>query len=212
MDGLGVVYVDGFIGGLKSFFHPESFNFDFYYPASTTEGNVSRMERVLHYYKIHGSLNWLESAEESFLNVYGIEKKDSEQMGVENVLIYPTPMKEHDTTGFPYSELFRKLANIIQQPQSVLITYGYSFGDSHINRLILEALTIPSFQLLIVSYSWSDNIKKIYNRFKDEPSVGFIIGSEFANWGTFVSNILPDLPTQDLEEKYQQKETKLKIF
>ena len=119
-------------------------------------------------------------------------------------------MKEHDTIGFPYSEMFRRLANTIQQPQSVLITYGYSFGDAHINRIIFEALTIPSFQLLLVSYSWSDNIKKIYTQFKDEPSVGFIIGEEFANWETFVTYILPDLPTQDLEEIYQQKRSKAK--
>lgn len=210
MDDLGVIYVDGFIGGLKKYFHPESFNFDYYYPAATTEGTVSRMERVLHFYKIHGSLNWIESKEESFLNIYGIEKKDSEQLDRDNVLIYPTPMKEQDTIGFPYSEMFRRLANTIQQPQSVLITYGYSFGDSHINRIILESLTIPSFQLLIVSYSWSESIKKMYHQFKDEPSVGFIIGPEFANWKTFVSDILPDLPTQDLEEIYQQKRSKTK--
>ncbi len=210
MDGLGVIYVDGFIGGLKSFFHPESFNFDYYYPAATTEGNVSRMERVLHYYKIHGSLNWIESKNESYLNVYGIEKKDTEQISSDNVLIYPTPMKEQDTVGFPYSEMFRRLANTIQQPQSVLVTYGYSFGDAHINRIIFEALTIPSFQLLIVSYNWTEDIKKIYVQFKDEPSVGFIIGEEFANWKTFVSNILPDLPTQDLEEIYQMKRSRAK--
>ena len=204
MDELGIIYVDGFIGGLKKFFHPESFNYDYYYPATTTEGNISRMERVLHYYKIHGSLNWIDNDDDSTWNIYGIEKKENEQES-ENVLIYPTPMKEQDTIGFPYSEMFRKLSNTIQQPQSVLLCFGYSFGDYHINRIILEALSIPSFQLIIISYTWSDNIKKIYKQFKDEPSVGFIIGPEFADWETFATNLLPDLPTIDLEEKYQHK-------
>ncbi len=206
MDQLGVIYVDGFIGGLQKFFHPEAFNFDYYYPAATTEGRVSRMERIIHYYKIHGSLNWVEADEASLHNIYGIEKKGVEFNGDEgNVLIYPTPMKENDTIGFPYSEMFRRFANTIQQPQSVLVTYGYSFGDAHINRIILEALTIPSFHLIVVSYSWSDSIKALYERFKSESSVSFIIGEHFANWPTFSTELLPDLPAMDLEEKYQAK-------
>ncbi len=212
MDELGVIYVDGFIGGLKKFFHPEAFNYDYYYPAATTEGKVSRLERVIHLYKLHGSLNWTVSNDNSFLNVYGIEKKPEEQIpdNGKEVLIYPTPMKESDTLGFPYSEIFRRFANTIQQPQSVLLTYGYSFGDAHINRIMFEALSIPSFQLIIVSYNWSENIKKIYDKFKNEPSVGFIIGPNFAQWQTFTNHILPDLPSQDLEEKYQQKREQAK--
>lgn len=210
MDDLGVIYVDGFIGGLKRYFHPEAFNFDYYYPATTTEGKVCRLERVLHLYKLHGSVNWVVSKENSFMNIYGIEKTPEEINPTSNkeILIYPTPMKECETLGFPYSEIFRKFANTIQQPQSVLITYGYSFGDAHINRIIFEALSIPSFQLVIISYSWSENIKKIYDKFKNEPSVGFIIGEYFADWHTFTNHILPDLPSQDLEEKYQQKREK----
>jgi hypothetical protein len=213
MDGLGVIYVDGFIGGLKKYFHPEAFNFDFYYPSSTTEGKVSRLERVLHFYKLHGSLNWVVSDDNSFMNVYNIEKKESEIIEYkQNLIIYPTPMKENDTLGYPYSELFRRFANTIQQPQSVLLTYGYSFGDPHINRIIFEALSIPSFQLIIISHSWSDNIKNIYNKYKNEPSIGFIIGEEFAKWDIFVKNILPDFPSQDLEEQYQTKRSKARTL
>lgn len=204
MDEMGVVYVDGFIGGLRRFFHPESFNYDYYYPAGTTEGKVSRMEKVLHYYKLHGSLNWEKSKDKSSLNVYGIEKLSTISK-MDDFLIYPTPMKEEDTIGFPYSELFRKFANSIQQPQSVLITYGYSFSDYHINRIIYEALSIPSFQLIVVSFGWTDGIKNLYNHFKEEPSIGFIIGSEYANWETFVTKILPDIASVDLEERYQRK-------
>ncbi len=213
MDELGVVYVDGFIGGLKKYFHPESFNFDYYYPAATTEGKVSRMERVLHYYKLHGSLNWIQSNTNDTLNIYGIEKKDKEIIDDENVLIFPTPLKEQDTIGFPYSDLFRRFANTIQQPQSVLITYGYSFGDAHINRIIFEALTIPSFQLIIVSYSWSYMISKIFEKFKDNKSVGFIIGGDgIADWKTFVNKILPDIPSENYEEKFQEKRNNAKSF
>jgi hypothetical protein len=204
MDDMGIVYVDGFIGGLRRFFHPESFNYDYYYPAGTTEGKVSRMEKVLHYYKLHGSLNWEKSNYKSTLNIYAIEKISTISES-DNFLIYPTPMKEEDTIGFPYSELFRRFADAIQQPQSVLIIYGYSFGDYHINRIIYEALSIPSFQLIIVSFGWTDGIKNLYDHFKEEPSVGFIIGKDYANWETFVTKILPDIASVDLEERYQRK-------
>ena len=55
MDKMGIMYVDGFIGTAERIFKPESFNFDFYYPAAATEGKVNRLERVIHFYKLHGS-------------------------------------------------------------------------------------------------------------------------------------------------------------
>ena len=36
----------------------ESYHYDLYYPGETTEGRVSRVDRVLHLYKLHGSINW----------------------------------------------------------------------------------------------------------------------------------------------------------
>ena len=59
-------------------------------------------------------------------------------------------------------------------------------------------------------YEQRIRIKKVYEKFKNEPSVGFIVGESFADWHTFTNHILPDLPSQDLEEKYQQKREKAK--
>lgn len=206
MDEMGIVYVDGFVGGLKSFFRPEAFNYDYYFPGGTTEGKVSRMERVLHYYKLHGSLSWVESKENSLMNVHGIQKKSGSLESDDVVLIYPTPMKEQDAIGFPYTEMFRRFANAIQQPQSVLVTYGYSFGDAHINRIICEALSVPSFQLVIGSYGWTPPIKYLYERSKEQPCIGFIIGEKYANWDTFVTRVIPDIPSVELEERYEKKQ------
>jgi hypothetical protein len=35
------------------------------------------------------------------------------------------------------------------QNNNILVTIGYSFSDEHINNLIFQAFTIPSFRLLI---------------------------------------------------------------
>lgn len=206
MDDMGLLYVDGFVGGIRRFFQPQAFNYDYYYPASTTEGRVTRLERVLHFYKLHGSLNWLESKPADATNVYGIEKLTAEPEAPSGVLIYPTPMKEHETLGFPYSELMRRFAGAVQQPQSVLVTYGYGFGDAHINRIIFEALNIPSFQLVIVSYGWTRGIKMIWDQRENLPCVGFIVGKEYAEWRTFANTLLPDLPTIELEERYENRQ------
>lgn len=73
MDKMGIVYVDGFVGTSERIFKPESFNFDFYYPATTTEGKVNRLERVIHFYKLYGSIDWLKVQGTSF-NIMGIAK------------------------------------------------------------------------------------------------------------------------------------------
>ena len=70
-----------------------------------------------------------------------------------DVMIYPSPLKVTEMNGYPYSEMFRHFSSHIHQPQSVLVTIGYSFQDSHINRLIYQALSIPSFVLIIVTPS-----------------------------------------------------------
>lgn len=68
-----------------------------------------------------------------------------------DVMIYPSPLKTTEMNGYPYSEMFRHFSSHIHQPQSVLFCIGYRFQDTHINRLIYQALSIPSFVLVIVT-------------------------------------------------------------
>lgn len=60
-DRLGVHYIDGFAGFHKRYFKPETFEFDLFYPGSTTSGKVQRIEKVVRYFKLHGSLSWISS-------------------------------------------------------------------------------------------------------------------------------------------------------
>lgn len=57
-DAEGAVLLDGSVGTLRRIFRPESYDLVFYFPAQTTEGRVHRFDRVLHLYKLHGSINW----------------------------------------------------------------------------------------------------------------------------------------------------------
>jgi hypothetical protein len=148
LDNLGVLYFDGFLGTISRTLRTESYHYDLYYPGETTEGRVTRVDRVLHLYKLHGSINWRRrSAGASDVAINHGNPDDSEYG---DVMIYPSPLKVTEMNGYPYSEMFRHFSAQIHQPQSVLIAIGYRFQDSHINRLIYQALSIPSFVLIIV--------------------------------------------------------------
>lgn len=148
LDNLGVLYFDGFLGTIDRTMRTESYHYDLYYPGDTTEGRVSRVDRVLHFYKMHGSINWRRRQTDT-TDVSISHSINEQEYG--DVMIYPSPLKVTEMNGYPYAEMFRHFSSNIHQPQSALLTIGYSFQDDHINRLIYQALSIPSFALIIVT-------------------------------------------------------------
>lgn len=119
------------------------------FPGHTTEGQVRRVDRVVHLYKLHGSSTWRRHGDGNHLDVT-MEQRPVGEDEYGDVMIYPSPVKLTEIHGYPYSEMLRHFAASIQQPQTVLFTVGYSFADDHINRLIYQALTVPSFLLTVL--------------------------------------------------------------
>lgn len=196
-DKLGVYYISGFSGFQKRTFKPETYEYDIFFPGSTTQGKVQKIEKVLKYYKIHGSLTWIKE-DPSSDNVYGISEVPIEQIrtagGYENLMIYPTTSKKSFTLDFPYSELFRQFSSLISQPQSTLVTFGYSFSDEHINDIIYQALTIPSFTLIIIDFNGTKASKEILKlKELNDPRIIIIQGEILGTLPFFVDNLLPDL-------------------
>jgi hypothetical protein len=148
LDNLGVMYFDGFLGTINRSLRTESYHYDLYYPGETTEGRVSRVDRVLHLYKLHGSIHWRRRTSGPDDIVISNALPQENEYG--DVMIYPSPLKVTEMNGYPYSEMFRHFSTTIHQPQSALLTIGYKFQDDHINRLIYQALSIPSFTLIVV--------------------------------------------------------------
>lgn len=205
LDNLGVHYINGFMGVHNRCFRPEVYDYDLYYPGQSVIGKVHRAEKVLRYYKIHGSLSWL-STTPSVSNTYGIKEiplNDEFKPDANNeIMIYPCVSKKSFTLDLPYSELFRQFSQAINQPQSVLFCIGYSFYDEHINDIIRQALSIPSFTLIIANYSTETNseIEKL-KALEDKRII--ILESEDQELSTFVGfveNVMPDL--------YEEEEAK----
>ncbi|MBP7654596.1 SIR2 family protein [Candidatus Dependentiae bacterium] len=199
-DNLGIHCINGFSGFQRRCFRPETYDYDIYYPGDTTSGKVHRAEKVIRYFKIHGSLSWVNKTPTSD-NWYGIEEIIIDKEKPDNELvIYPCATKKSFALDFPYSELFRLFSHNIKQSQTVLFCLGYSFYDEHINDIIFQALSIPSFTLFVIDFQQNENIKKLIEL--DDPRI-IIITGEKAKFTNFVSEILPDL--------YEEKDT-LKVI
>jgi len=198
-DAEGVVLLDGFVGAQRRIFRPESYEQDLYFPAETTEGRVHRFDRVLHLYKLHGSITWTAS-EPTIDNPYGIESIAFGRDEAKRVLIYPTPAKYGETLGMPYADLFRRFVATLVRPQSVLFVIGYGFGDEHVNAIIRQALAVPSFTLVIVDPDpKSDFVKKL--REQQDLRVWITEGPRIGRFAGFVKDILPDLRDEEIRKK-----------
>lgn len=203
-DKLGVFYIDGFAGFHKRYFKPETFEYDIFYPGSTTAGKVQRIEKVVRYFKLHGSLSWISSDTRNSNNLYGIEEKPLELIdelkNKGDIIIYPTAIKKSYTLDLPYSELFRQFANTINQSQSVLITVGYSFGDEHFNDIIYQALSNPSFTIIVVDLGGTKSpyIEELKNL--NDPRVIILEGEYFGDFLTFADTLMPNFNSVDNHE------------
>ena len=216
LDNLGVFYINGFHGVHNRCFRPEVYDYDLYYPGQSVSGKVHRAEKVLRYYKLHGSLSWV-AEEPSSSNTYGIRemtlKGDVEFKTGMQLMIYPCVSKKTFTLDLPYSELFRRFAEAINKPQSVLFCLGYSFYDEHINDIIFQALSNPSFTLFIVNYSPKPESPPEIERLKKLGDKRIVILDQSeesqSTFVGFVKNVLPDLYEQADEERIAETRSKL---
>lgn len=210
-DNLGIKYIDGFSGFHHRYFKPETFNYDIFYPGSTTAGKVQRIEKVVRYFKMHGSISWVSDNVRTPNNVYGIEElpielikrraKDNDDV-YGNLMIYPTAVKKSYTLDLPYSELFRQFAYCISQPQSVLFTVGYSFCDEHFNDIIYQALSNPSFTLIIVDLKGCQKSVEI-RRLRDlnDPRIIIVEGDFLGDFLTMADKLMPDFMDTSSDDK-----------
>jgi len=202
-DKLGVFYIDGFAGFHKRYFKPETFEYDMFYPGSTTAGKVQRIEKVVRYFKLHGSISWINSIKRDANNLYGIEElpipliEKSNKKG--DTIIYPSAVKKSYTLDFPYSELFRQFASTISHSQSVLVTVGYAFADEHINDIIFQALSNPSFTLIILAYSSNPEIERIKKL--NDSRIIILEGNYISDFIVLADKIMPDFYDIKTKEK-----------
>lgn len=145
----GFVVIDGF-----SFTHPRKFS-GRYFDLDIVNREKTRIKqeesfvsKVFHLYKLHGSLNWFNSGDE-------IVQQDTP---TKPLIIYPASEKYESSYEQPYFEMMSRFQQALRKENTLLIVIGFGFQDKHIQNAISEAVDQnPSFQLVIVNYSGSDD-------------------------------------------------------
>jgi hypothetical protein len=192
----GLRSVDRFVGALRPVFRASRVEVDLHYNPPGIRGEPRYMEGVIKLTKLHGSIDWVFNEDERSLFRSGLpfgapsNHTDVPTDAASTIMIYPNAAKDTETTEYPYAELFRDFAAAICRPNAVVVTYGYGFGDDHINRVLLDMLTIPSTHLVIISYENDDRLKAFCAETR-VAQVSLLIGSHFADLSTLVDNYLP---------------------
>lgn len=194
-DQASLFLLDHFVGKIEPIFRASKLELDYHYNPPGIRGEPRYVEGVAKLTKLHGSIDW-RWRNGKVIRVplpFGADEKHPEVIDdpSEQLVIYPNPAKGIETAYYPYSELFRDFASAICHPNSSLVTYGYGFGDSHINRIIKDMLTIPSTHLVVISYDdASGRIAKFINSI-NHSQITLLIGSHFGDLETLVDYYLP---------------------
>jgi hypothetical protein len=195
-DLVGLRPVDRFVGGLAPRFRASRLEVDMHYNPPGIRGEPRYLEGVVRLTKLHGSVDWrYENRELRRVALpFGSDTEAARlaERAYESLIVYPNPAKDVETLEYPYAELFRDFSAALCRPNSALVTYGYGFGDDHINRVIADMLTIPSTHLVIISYSDpGDRIEHFLGTVGHEPQVSVMVGARLGALRDLVTHFLP---------------------
>jgi hypothetical protein len=147
-DALGleqVAYFDGFSGAATGWWEPSTFNM------------VNLNVRNTRVFKVHGSIDWcLFQGDPIPRRVRSGIKTESD---TKHILIYPAATKYQETQRNPFAQMLsymRQSLNPDEGREMVLAICGYSFGDSHIDLEIENALYQSDGRLTIVAFVSTD--------------------------------------------------------
>ncbi|MDX2199498.1 MAG: SIR2 family protein [Phycisphaerae bacterium] len=217
-DRAGIRIIDRFVGAVEPMFRASRLNIDMHYNPPGIRGEPRYLEGVIRLTKLHGSLDWRAdgSTIRRCMLPFGAKEshpeiptpsiaasaaspqetnpgRDEKPAGPYNsVLVYPNPAKDIETLSYPYAELFRDFAASMCRPNAVLVTFGYGFGDDHINRIIRDALTIPSTHLVIISFDDpGGRVSRFCSRVGSGAQMTILLGSHFGDLTMLVRHYLP---------------------
>jgi hypothetical protein len=156
-DALGleqVVYCDGFTGAATGWWEPSTFRPD---------GKAARV------FKIHGSIDWCLLQDDSLPRRIrpGIKTESDRN----HVLIYPAATKYQETQRDPFAQMLHYMRQCLcpgEGEEMVLAICGYSFGDSHIDLEIENALYQSEGRLTLAAFVGTDEPEgKLQNWLED---------------------------------------------
>lgn len=121
-------YFDGFVGAKCAFFDPPSIS------------NNDLPSNWIRLWKLHGSIGWSENEQGEVIRDFGSDG---------NTMVYPSHIKYDQTQAAPFTSLFERLKSFLLEPDSILITNGFSFADAHITAKLSECMSANSTSAII---------------------------------------------------------------
>lgn len=206
MDRSGIPYSNGFSGTVERRFNPASYRFALAEQLDITSRRWAAVDGFVHFCKLHGSVNWTEEEK----GLFPIRESHTPlDPSTDRVMIYPTPSKQTASFGSPYSDMFREFQRQVVQDQSVLIIMGYSFGDEHVNNIIFQGLTLPSFRLIAFIDPETNDITRELAALGD-PRVWFVWGEgKIADhkahyFDGIVNHLMPTSADQEIDQTIEK--------
>lgn len=200
-DLLGLRVLDRFVGTLTPVFRSSRLDLDMHYDPPGIRGEPRYLEGLVRLTKLHGSLDWRHAPGPSGRREvrrcalpFGADSKhpDASADKGDSLLIYPNAAKDVETTNYPYADLFRDFAAALCRPNTVLVTYGYGFGDTHVNRVLRDMLTIPSTHIAIIAYGDGDgSVMDFYESATPKTQLTLLYGNHFGDLRTLVDLYWP---------------------
>ncbi|MBE0418033.1 MAG: SIR2 family protein [Coriobacteriia bacterium] len=197
----GLHLLDRFVGSVAPIFRASRLDLDMHYNPPGIRGEPRYVEGVAKFTKLHGSVDWVQAGQtirrlglpfgarnlSAYLEAPGFEGADPL-----SVMIYPNAAKDRETASYPYVELLRDFAATVCRPNSTVVTFGYGFGDEHINRVVEDMLTIPSTHLVVIAYGDPlGRIMRTYERLGRGSQITLLVGNHLGDLRALVDNYLP---------------------
>lgn len=122
-------------------------------------------------------------------------------------IVNPTKWKFHETVFEEhYYQMLRQLSYELEKPNSLLITFGFSFADEHILKLVQKSLANPQLQTFICCYSdtSANSMREEFKLWKNVKVIGPPEGVKmnFNNFNRYVFSLQaekyePSVPAED---------------
>lgn len=133
-------YFSGFIGNVKPFFITDSVD-DFQ--------GIYVKQSWIKLWKLHGSLNFVKDIDDK---IYIDNNKGTSS---ENLLIYPSMDKYLSSRKAPYISYLDRFRKYLIDKEKIVFVLGYSFGDDHINEVIVNGLN-SNHRLSLIALAFDD--------------------------------------------------------
>ena len=136
------LWFDGFVGSLNAAFRIDLVE-------GVENSGVEMPAAFTRLWKLHGSLNW------SWSEAIGaIVRQGASADSGQAAAIYPADTKYEESRRVPYVVLTDRFRRSLNEPETLLLTSGYSFGDEHLDEQIFDAATRrPRSEFLAICHS-----------------------------------------------------------